>query len=98
MACEIFKIALPIHHLIHCGLQKSDSEEGGHRQAAEPQGQCFHAWLSPVQARTPVLTSCVKRSITRCISATSAVMMSNTMWLTPQSAQHPRSSWIAAGL
>ena len=47
--------------------------------------------------RTPVLTSCAKRS-TRCISATSAVMISNTRWLTHNQRSGRMSSWIAAGL
>src|SRR5262245_8857660 len=47
MACEILKIALPIHYLIHCGLQESDGKEGGYRQAAEPQWKCFHSVALP---------------------------------------------------
>ena len=96
MAAKEVQVALAVDHLVDRRLQECDGEKRRHRQLSEPPGfnEPIHACppsigglasLSP-HTDTPGRTSLAKRSMTRCISAISDVMMSNTMWLTPQSA------------
>ena len=88
------RAAEPDHPAHAADCRNAIAKKCRHRQLPEPQRfyKPIHGCPLPIgrlasplpYTDTPGRTSLAKRSMTRCISAMSDVMMSNTMWLTPQ--------------